>query len=294
MNGDKLDTLKKELVESYNLGGGVNHIGGPTLPSRESIKNILYNLESLIFPGFQSDEYIDPCLLDYRTSEKLNLLFKDLFHEIKKASCFKLNKTDRCNKIECSDCAKNLTETVLLKLTQVRSKVLLDAEAALAGDPAASSMEEVILSYPGLKAVLIYRIAHEFYNLDIPILPRMMSEYAHGITGIDIHPGATIGDSFFIDHGTGVVIGETTVIGNHVKIYQGVTLGALSVKKEEANIKRHPTIGNEVTIYAGATILGGETIVGDNSTIGGNVWIVKSVDPNSKLYNKPLEFHSKK
>lgn len=293
MNGDKLDILKTELVESYKLGGGVNHIGGPSLPSRESIQKILLTIESLMFPGFQSDENIDECILQYRTSEKLNLLYKDLYNEIKKASCFKLHKIKTCNCVECSYSAKASTESFLVKLTEIRSKLLLDAEAALAGDPAAYSMEEIILSYPGLKAVTIYRIAHEIYKAGIPILPRMMGEHAHSITGIDIHPGATIGDSFFIDHGTGVVIGETTVIGDHVKIYQGVTLGALSVKKEEANIKRHPTIGNDVTIYAGATILGGETVVGDNSTIGGNVWIVKSVEPNSKIYNKPLEFHTK-
>lgn len=293
MNGDKLNKLKHELVESYNLGGGVNHIGGPSLPSRESIKKILLTIESLIFPGFQSDENIDPCILEYRTSEKLNLLFKDLYQEIKKASCFKLHIAKKCNCSECSLTAKEYTENFLVKLTKIRSQLLLDAEAALAGDPAAASMEEIILSYPGLKAVTIYRIAHEFYKAGIPIIPRMMGEHAHSITGIDIHPGATIGNSFFIDHGTGVVIGETTIIGDRVKIYQGVTLGALSVKKEEANIKRHPTIDNDVTIYAGATILGGETTVGSNSTIGGNVWIVKSIEPNSTLYNKPLEFHTK-
>lgn len=293
MNGDKLEILKNELVESYKLDGGVNHIGGPSLPSRESIRKILATIESLMFPGFQSDENIDSCLLEYRTSEKLNLLFKDLYQEIKKASCFKLNAVKQCSCIDCSEYAKKCTEEFLLKLTKIREKILLDAEAALAGDPAASSMEEIILSYPGLKAVLIYRIAHEFYKQDIPILPRMMGEYAHETTGIDLHPGAVIGKSFFIDHGTGVVVGETTIIGNRVKVYQGVTLGALSVKKEEANIKRHPTICNDVTIYAGATILGGDTIVGKNTTIGGNVWIVKSVDANSKIYNKPLELHIK-
>ena len=293
MSKNKLDVLKKDLVASYKLGVGVNHIGGPSLPSRESISKILFNIESLMFPGFQSDENIDPCILEYRTSEKLNLLFKDLYQEIKKACCFKLqHKSKKCNCSECSTSAKTYTEDLLLKLTDIRAKLLLDTQAALDGDPATFTMEEIILSYPGLKALTIHRIAHEFYRADIPLLPRMMGEHAHSITGIDIHPGATIGDSFFIDHGTGVVIGETTVIGDRVKIYQGVTLGALSVKKDEANIKRHPTIGNDVTIYAGATILGGDTVVGDNSTIGGNVWIVKSVEPNTKLYNKPIEFHS--
>ncbi|QEN05707.1 serine acetyltransferase [Thiospirochaeta perfilievii] len=290
MDDDKLDKIKKELLKSYSLGGGVNHIDGPSLPSRESIKKILMIIESLMFPGFQADEVIDQSILSYRTSEKLNRLFKKLYSETKKASCKKLVSSDSCNCEGCLSSSLDHTLELLSRLTKIRSKLLLDAEAALAGDPAAASMEEVILSYPGLKAVMIHRIAHEFYLMKIPLIPRMMGEYAHETTGIDIHPGATIGESFFIDHGTGVVIGETTVIGKSVKIYQGVTLGALSVKKEEANIKRHPTIEDGVTIYAGATILGGETVVGKNSTIGGNVWIVKSVPEDSKIYNKPIDY----
>ncbi len=291
---DKIfDQIKNELLDSYTLGGGVNHIGGPSLPSRESIKQILLTIESLMFPGFQSDEKIEACILRYRTSEKINLLFKDLYHEIKQATCFKLKLENKCSCTDCSTYAEDYTSKFISKLTYLRSKLLLDAEAALIGDPAASSMEEIILSYPGLRAVMVYRIAHEFYSMGIPLIPRMMGEYAHSETGIDIHPGATIGDSFFIDHGTGVVIGETTIIGNKVKLYQGVTLGALSVKKEEANVKRHPTINDNVTIYAGATILGGETEIGENSTVGGNVWITKSIEPNSKLYNIPQGYNIK-
>ncbi len=293
MDADKLIEIENELLSSYSKGGGVNHIGGPSLPSRESISEILYTIESLMFPGFQSDENIDQCILKYRTSEKLNQLFRKLYQEIKKATCLKNAPDKRASCQDCSASAKVKTEEFITNLTKVRDKILLDADAALSGDPAASSMEEVILSYPGMKAVTIHRIAHEFYKLKIPLIPRMMSEYAHSATGIDIHPGAEIGDYFFIDHGTGVVIGETTVIGSNVKIYQGVTLGALSVKKEEANVKRHPTIEDNVTIYAGATILGGDTVVGKNSTIGGNVWIVKSVEPNSKIYNKPIDYSIK-
>ncbi len=293
MNTEMLNNLTQNLIKSYNQEGGVNHIGGPSLPSRESIKSILINIESLMFPGFQSDEKIDEYILAYRTREKINLIFKDLYTEIKKAMCFKLKLENKCNCTDCSLQAKKHTEKFISKITVIRSKLLLDAVAALEGDPAASSMEEVILSYPGLKAVMIYRIAHEFYNMGIPLLPRMMGEYAHSETGIDIHPGAKIGSSFFIDHGTGVVIGETSIIGKNVKIYQGVTLGALSVKKDEANMKRHPTIEDNVTIYAGATILGGETIVGHHSTIGGNVWVIKSTEPNSRFYNKPLEYSVK-
>jgi serine O-acetyltransferase len=161
-----------------------------------------------------------------------------------------------------------------------------DANAFLEFDPAAFSIEEIITSYPGFYAIAVYRISHRLYQLGIPVLPRMISEYAHSQTGIDIHPGATIGDKFFIDHGTGVVIGETCVIGNNVKIYQGVTLGALSVKKTESNTKRHPTIEENVTIYSGSTILGGNTVVGHDSIIGGNVWLTHSVEPFSLVYHK--------
>lgn len=293
MEDNKLDKIKNQLLDSYGKGGGVNHIDGPSLPSRESIKKILMTIESLMFPGFQADEIIEKSILGYRTSEKLNCLLKDLYKETKKASCKNYQSSIDCNCESCSSSSMKNTLEFISRLTKIRSKLLLDAEAALAGDPAAASMDEVILSYPGLKAVLIHRIAHEFYKMNIPLIPRMMGEYAHSETGIDIHPGATIGDSFFIDHGTGVVIGETTIIGKRVKIYQGVTLGALSVKKEEANVKRHPTIENDVTIYAGATILGGDTIVGEKSTIGGNVWIVRSVEKNSKIYNKPIDYTNK-
>jgi serine O-acetyltransferase len=163
----------------------------------------------------------------------------------------------------------------------------LDAEAMLKYDPAAKSIEEVYLAYPGFYAIAIYRMAREFYKLGLPLIPRLMTEYAHQKTGIDINPGALIGESFFIDHGTGIVIGETTVIHDHVKIYQGVTLGALSVKKEDRNTKRHPTIESHVTIYANATILGGDTIIGANSIIGGNTWLTESVAPNSIVTHNP-------
>ena len=167
---------------------------------------------------------------------------------------------------------------------------MLDVRAAFKGDPAAKSNEDVIISYPGLQAITVYRIAHFLYKNGTPIIPRIMSEHIHGRTGIDINPGATIGESFFIDHGTGVVIGESTIIGNNVKLYQGVTLGALSVKKELMNKKRHPTIEDDVTIYANATILGGNTIIGKGSIIGGNTWVTESVAPGTTLTNKDLVF----
>jgi len=167
---------------------------------------------------------------------------------------------------------------------------MLDVQAAWEGDPAAKSVEEVILSYPGLEAITVHRFANTLWKSGVPLIPRMMSEYVHARTGIDIHPGAAIGDRFFIDHGTGVVIGETTVIGKNVKLYQGVTLGALSVRKNESDSKRHPTIEDGVTIYAGATILGGETIIGRDSIIGGNVWITASLPPESRVYMPQGDF----
>jgi len=175
----------------------------------------------------------------------------------------------------------------LICLPEILKQLNQDAECMYLHDPAANSREEVILAYPGFFAIAVYRLSHEFNKQNMPLIPRMMSEYAHRLTGIDIHPGATIGSPFFIDHGTGVVIGESTIIKNHVKLYQGVTLGALQVSKEMKNQKRHPTVENNVTIYAGTTILGGKTIIGENCTIGGNVWLTDSVPPNSVVYQNP-------
>lgn len=182
--------------------------------------------------------------------------------------------------------AEDLATAFFQALPDIYDLLLKDARAIAAFDPAAVSLEEVLSTYPGFYATAVYRFAHQFYILDVPVLPRFLSEYAHGKTGIDIHPGAQIGSSFFIDHGTGIVIGQSTVIGDNVKLYQGVTLGALSTAKELANKKRHPNIGNNVIIYAGSTILGGDTTIGDNSIIGGNVWLTYSVAPDSIVYHQ--------
>lgn len=189
------------------------------------------------------------------------------------------------DELEPVDC---IVKEYFSRIPLIYNELQLDAEAILAFDPAANSIEEVIAAYPGFYAIAVYRFAHELYKLKIPILPRMISEWAHSQTGIDINPGATIGSGFFIDHGTGLVIGETCIIGNNVKIYQGVTLGALSVKKEEANNKRHPTIEDNVVIYSGTTILGGQTVIGKDSVIGGNVWLTEGVPPNSMVYHKSV------
>ena len=189
--------------------------------------------------------------------------------------------------------AKSVVAAFLARLPEVKRLVQTDVQAAYEGDPAATSPMEVVMAYPGLYAVSIHRLAHELYNLKVPIIPRIMSELAHSKTGIDIHPGATIGERFFIDHGTGVVVGETTVIGKNVKLYQGVTLGAKSFQKDPETgalvkgIKRHPNVEDNVVIYAGATILGGDTTIGHDSEIGGSVWLINSVPPNSRVYNKP-------
>ena len=186
----------------------------------------------------------------------------------------------------CFKLAQKAVETLIAEIPALRKKIQMDADALLQGDPAARSLGEVILSYPGLEAILIYRIAHFLHKNGIPLIPRIMTEHAHNKTGIDIHPGAEIGESFFIDHGTGIVIGETAVIGKNVRIYQGVTLGALCLKKDLQNKKRHPTIQDDVTIYSGATILGGETVIGKGCTICGNTWIVESIPAGTYYTNK--------
>jgi serine O-acetyltransferase len=237
--------------------------------------------------------------LKFAVAERVSRVARNLTEEIQKCLCFQrgLETEDRCAQRKhdadidgCRHRAEVITSELIEMIPELRRRIRLDVEAAFRGDPAAKSKEEVILAYPGVEAVLVYRLAHELHTRGVPLLPRMMTEWAHGRTGIDIHPGATIGEYFFIDHATGVVVGETTVIGDRVKIYQGVTIGALSVKKEEANVKRHPTIEDEVTIYSGATILGGETVIGKGSIIGGNVWITSSVPPGSRIFYKPDDF----
>jgi serine O-acetyltransferase len=228
--------------------------------------------------------------LRYTIGERVVRVSRLLVPEVEKSIQYACRVRKDCQRHEdCRGEAEEIVRALLEGVPEIRRRVNRDVHAAFRGDPAARSQEEVILSYPGVEAILIHRIAHELWVRDVAMIPRMMSEYIHGVTGIDIHPGAVIGDSFFIDHGTGVVVGETAVIGDNVKLYQGVTLGALSVQKELANKKRHPTIGDEVTIYAGATILGGKTVVGRGSIIGGNVWLTESVPPNSRIYHYPTQ-----
>ncbi len=269
---------------------------GLQLAGRKAIYQILDELLAILFPGCHGIDAVMPGNLNDFILQKLEVIENQLRTHIEKAFRY------QCVFEKCKDCGKCPENAVLAvrklleELPQIKRTLEADITAAYEGDPAARSVMEVVMSYPGLQAIAVHRIAHVLYAAGAPLIPRIMSEYAHSETGIDIHPGATIGPGFFIDHGTGVVIGETSVIGRNVKLYQGVTLGALSFPKDKdgnpiKGIKRHPDVEDNVTIYAGATILGGDTTIGEGSEIGGNVWLTHSVPPNSKVYNqqpKPL------
>ena len=290
----RITQISKSIIDSYGKLGGINHLSGPNLPSRGGVVAILETIETLIFPGFQSEEKLDDDLISYTIGAKTRRLVRELTVEIARSLEFTARNEGRelfpgC----CRKDAETYALELLALIPHLRQRAMGDVDAAFRGDPAAKSRDEVILSYPGLEAVACHRIAHELYRMNIPLIPRMMSEHVHKNTGIDIHPGADIGDGFFIDHATGVVIGETAVIGENVKLYQGVTIGALSVAKEQADKKRHPTLEDDVTIYAGATILGGRTVIGKGSVIGGNVWITSSVPAFSVVYNRPADYRVK-
>lgn len=284
-----IDMLIDGILDSYDRYGLINRNHTEDFPNRQNVVSILSDIQSVIFPGFKMAEDIDSVNIRYITGEKVNNIIANLTREIQKSLIYTRAQTcthEEVGNIAESHCFKLAEKTAVAlieEIPEIRRKIQLDVLATFNGDPAAKSNEEVVLSYPGLEAILVYRIAHFLYENGVPIIPRIMSEHVHGKTGIDIHPGATIGESFFIDHGTGVVIGETCLIGNNVKIYQGVTLGALSVKKNLQNKKRHPTIEDNVTIYANATILGGETVIGRDSTIGGNTWVTESVAAGSVI-----------
>lgn len=282
-----IDNLVSGLLDSYEEDGLINRNDTGNFPNRQTVLSVLQDLQSLVFPGFRVEEYIDHSNIRYVTGQKINNIIAKLTKEIKKALLYAVEQNssnaEEAKNCNCLKLAEKVSIALIEELPAIRKIVKTDTTAALMGDPAAKSNEEVILSYPGLEAIVVHRIAYFLYKNGVPIIPRIMSEYIHGKTGIDIHPGAKIGESFFIDHGTGVVIGETCVIGKNVKIYQGVTLGALSVKKALQNKKRHPTIEDDVTIYAGATILGGNTIIGKGCTIGGNTWVTKSIAPGTVI-----------
>lgn len=282
MNFDK---LVDGILESYESHGGINWAEAENFPNRQNVVSVLQDLQSIIFPGFRYAEDINPANIRYVTGMRVNAIVSMLTKEIQKSLVYVVTQEKgNAENIASSHCFRLAEATafaLIENLPDIRRKIMLDVEALFDGDPAARSNEEVIVSYPGLEAILVHRIAHFLFAKGVPVIPRIMSEYVHGKTGIDIHPGAEIGERFFIDHGTGIVIGETTIIGKNVKLYQGVTLGALSVQKKLMDKKRHPTIEDNVTIYAGATILGGETVIGHDTTIGGNTWITHSVPANT-------------
>ena len=281
-----------ELDINYS-NQGIFEIGvGEKLPKRSEIIEIIEEIRRLIFPGFFGSENTSIVPLDIFAGNELSIIYEKLYKQIKIALLFSLSDKKDRNKDELKGDSKSIDEIseeltleFIKKLPKVQELILKDVEAELQGDPAASSLEEIIFSYPGIYAISIYRVAHVLYELKIPFIPRIMTEHAHSKTGIDINPGATIGEYFFIDHGTGIVIGETTTIGDHVKIYQGVTLGALSTMKgqELSGVKRHPTIENNVVIYANTTILGGETVVGEGSVVAGNTFLTQSVPANTTV-----------
>ncbi len=283
-----LPKLVDEIMVNYQKFGGMDHLEGKDLPAKKVVIEVLEDLFTILFPGYLGDSEITKANVKYYLGTKLTSVYTRLTGEVEKSLKYICRKISECPQDVCQKRAHVVVKELLEKLPEIRSMLSGDIEAAYIGDPAAVSSEEVILSYPCVLAISTYRIAHELYLNGVPLISRIMSEHMHSLTGIDIHPGAKIGKSFFIDHGTGVVIGETAEIGDNVKLYQGVTLGALSFPKDEkGNIikgrKRHPTIGNNVVIYSGATLLGAEAIVGDNVVIGGNVWITSPVAAGTKI-----------
>lgn len=273
--------LTDRLVSSYAQVGGINHLDGKNLPSKHAIAEITAQLLQLLFPGFFHDKPIHSSEIKVETASLMDRVLGNLEDEVYKS--LEYHPPPGTAKKELRPLAHKLTIEFLASLPRIRELLQTDTEAAFNGDPAALSKEEVIVAYPCIEAIAVQRLAHELYDKQVPLIPRIMTEWAHGRTGMDLHPGARIGTHFFVDHCTGTVIGETSILGNHVKMYQGVGLVAKSLSAGQAlrGQKRHPTIEDRVTIYAGATIMGGDTVVGEGSTIGANVFLTSSVDPHS-------------
>ncbi|MBI4475419.1 MAG: serine acetyltransferase [Acidobacteria bacterium] len=285
---DQIRQITREVLDTFGaLRPKLEHLAPTPLPDKASVITILDDLLEVVYPGYFGRKYVENANIEYHIGDLIDSIYARLTLEIYRsvrAECE--NKSAICE--HCHEIAEEQALVLLRKVADLRRRLSEDVQAAYDGDPAAKSIDEVIFSYPAIFAITIYRIAHELNLQKIPLLPRIMTEHAHSITGIDIHPGATIGSGFFIDHGTGVVIGETTEIGNRVKLYQGVTLGALSFAMDEEGRmirgkKRHPTIHDDVVIYAGATILGGNTVIGRGSVIGGNVWLTRSVPAYTRV-----------
>ena len=281
------------ILESYKKHELICRIDEDNIVNKDTLIKIVEELRRLLFPGFFDKNKVRSEYIRYLLGERLEFIQYNLKKQVAKA----LGNNESCAECERSEIlatADRVVNNFIQKIPTIRDYLATDIQAAYNGDPAAYSTDEIIFCYPGMFAITVYRIAHELFIMNVPMIPRIISEYAHSVTGIDIHPGATIGKHFFIDHGTGVVIGETTIIGDNVKIYQGVTLGGLSTRKGQQlkGVKRHPTIGNNVTIYSGTSVLGGETVIGDCATIGGNAFIVSSVSAGMKVSvkNAQLEY----
>jgi serine O-acetyltransferase len=279
-----LPEITEALVATYAECKYCNHLGHKPLPSRDAVADILADLLDILYPGFQRRQNLHLGNVEYHVGDVIDRLHDGLTQQVARALRHEFCQEEPGADFEAL--AQQKAVDFLRRLPEIRAVLELDVESAYLGDPAAKSHHEIVFCYPGLEAVTVYRIAHELVLLGVPLIPRMMTEQAHSRTGIDIHPGARLGPGFFIDHGTGVVIGETCDIGRNVKLYQGVTLGALSFPRDAAGnilrgMKRHPTLEDEVVVYANATILGGDTVIGHHAVIGSNVWLTQSVGPHT-------------
>lgn len=284
LNDDRVEDIVQLILGDYEDDRAVNKTDLYNQPDKEAIIDVVEKLLKILYPGYYSDKVYKI----YSLKNNMSAAIEDVIFHLKKQIMVVLKYCDiypDFTEAELDDRAKEAAFEFMGKIPQIRAYLDTDIQAAYEGDPAAASKDEIILSYPGLYAISVYRIAHELFQLQVPMIPRIMTEHAHSVTGIDIHPGAAIGKYFFIDHGTGVVIGETTVIGEHVKIYQGVTLGGLSTKggQKLKGVKRHPTIGDYVTIYSGASILGGDTVIEENVVVGGNAFVTESIKKGTRV-----------
>ena len=287
----EIEGIVDGILEDYRQGRDIDRMDTRLHPDKEIIIDMIGKLMRIVYPG----SYRDKSYRIYNARHNLSMLIEDVMYNLNKQIALVLQSSMEEEKAR--ERAQEISLAFFDRIPQVRSIVQTDVEAAYEGDPAATSTDEIIFCYPGLFAITVYRLAHVLYELKVPMIPRIMSEHAHSVTGIDIHPGAAIGQNFFIDHGTGIVIGETTVIGNNVKIYQGVTLGGLSTRGGQSlrGAKRHPTIEDNVTIYANASILGGETVIGRDSVIGANAFITHSVPECTtvSIKSQELQFRSR-
>ena len=284
---DRVRSLSEAILRDYENGRVIDRLEMFTQPDRKVVCELIGKLQKLVFPGY----YRDYAYRGYNPANNLSALVEDVAWHLNGQIVLSLRGNGRCPEAHINRRAEDITAAFLEQLPAIRALVETDLQAAWDGDPAASGKAEVIIAYPGLYAITVYRLAHALFALNVPLIPRIMTEYAHGRTGIDIHPGAQIGRYFFIDHGTGIVVGETTVIGDNVKLYQGVTLGALSTRGGQKlhGKRRHPTIEDNVTIYAGASILGGDTVIGHDSVIGSNVFITHPIAPYTRVSIKSQE-----